>query len=452
MMRLGVDGRELRPGVRTGIRRYVVEVLRAASGRGLPCIVYGDRGTRLDTAPPGVTLSVLDAAFTQWWDQVALPAALARDGVAVLLSPYYKVPLRAPCPVVATIHDLFFIGYPGRPRPLYDATMTALARLYARRARAIVTDSEASRRAIVERLGVPAARVTAIPVGLGPEFRPGPPTAAQRERYGLGPRYALYVGNFMPHKNLPRLLRAWAALPAALRATHRLVLAGGDRARRPALEAAAAALGAEVVFPGLVDDADLPALYGGAAAVVLPSLEEGFGLPALEAMACGAPVVASRAGALPEVVGDAGVLVDATDERALTAALADVLGADGRRQALARQGLARAAAFTAERTAGRVVDLLTAVAGPPAHSRSATAPPGRDEHQGDVGGHGGAATSHRETEERSGSAGRDAHQGDVGGHGGATTSHRETEERSGSAGRDEHRGGVGSHLGAPHDG
>ena len=364
-LRVGVDGRELRPGVRTGIRRYVLEVLRAAAARGLPCVVYGDRASRLDDVPAGVTPRVLGARWTQWWDQAALPAALRRDGVGVFLSPYYKRPLAAPCPVVVTIHDLFFIGYPGRRRPLYDAAMTRLARLYARGAGAIVADSEHSRRAIVARLGIAAERIVVVPVGLGAEFRPGTPTAAQRERYGLGASYVLYVGNFLPHKNLPRLLRAWAEIAAPLRSAHRLVLAGGDGGGAAALRAQAGALGLGdgLVLPGRIEDADLPALYGGAMLVVQPSLEEGFGLPALEAMACGAPVIASRRGALPEVVGDAGRLVDPEDEHALAAALAHVLLSADERAVLARRGLARAAGFTVERTAGRVVDLLQATAG-----------------------------------------------------------------------------------------
>jgi glycosyltransferase involved in cell wall biosynthesis len=372
-LRLGIDGRELRDGVRTGIRRYVVEVLHAAGARGLECVVYGDRTAQLPPSSAGVRPVRLDAGRTQWWDQIALPRALRRDAVDVLLSPYYKRPLRAPCPVVITIHDLFFIGYPGRRRPLYDRAMTVLARTYARGAAAIVTDSEHSRRAIVERLALPAERVAVIPVGLGREFVPTTPSAAQRDRYGLGSRYVLYVGNFLPHKNLPCLLRAWAALPPTLRVTHRLLLAGGDRAGRPALEALARTLdvAASVGFPALVADADLPALYGGATALVLPSLEEGFGLPALEAMACGAPVIASRRGALPEVVGDAGVLIDPEAGDALTAALARVLDNDDERAALARRGRARAAAFTADRTAGRVIDLLEATAaGQPALAAS----------------------------------------------------------------------------------
>jgi glycosyltransferase involved in cell wall biosynthesis len=363
--RVGVDGRELREGVRTGIRRYTLEVLRAAAARGLDCVLYGDRGARLDAAPAGVVTAMLGGPPAPWWDQVTLPAALRRDRIDVFLSPYYKRPLAAPCPVVVTIHDLFFIGYPGRRRPLYDAAMTRLARLYARGAAAIVADSEHSRRAIVERLGIPPGHITVVPVGLGREFQPATPSPAQRARYGLGPRYALYVGNFLPHKNLPRLLRAWAALAAPLRDACRLVLAGGDAAGRAGLAALAASLGLgdRVVFAGVVDDGDLPALYGGAAVVVLPSLEEGFGLPALEALACGAPVVASRRGALPEVVGDAALLVDPEDEAALAAAIARVLVSGFDREAQVRRGLARAARFTSDQTAGRVVDLLQATAG-----------------------------------------------------------------------------------------
>ena len=346
-LRVAVDGRELRAGVRTGIRRYTLEVLRAAAARGLECIAYVDRRAGLEALPAGVRRSTL-GGFTQWWDQVALPSALRRDRVDVFLSPYYKRPLSAPCPAVVTIHDLFFIGYPGRRRPLYDAVMTRLARLYAAGASAIIADSEHSRRAIVDRLGIAAGRTVVIPVGLGPEFQPTAPTAVQRERYGLGPRYALYVGNFLPHKNLPRLLGAWAALPEALRSSHRLVLAGGDRTGRPALAAAADSLGLRerVVFPGLIDDADLPALYGGADAVVQPSLEEGFGLPALEAMSCGAPVVASDAGAHREILGSAGLLLSPDDPQAWRETTQRLFRDEPLRRQLIETGRERSARYT----------------------------------------------------------------------------------------------------------
>jgi glycosyltransferase involved in cell wall biosynthesis len=359
-LRLGVDGRELRPGVRTGIGRYLLEILRAASAAGWPCVVYGDAGARLEEALPRVAVTTLDAAWTQWWDQVALPRALARDRVTVFLSPYYKGPVRAPCPVVLTIHDLYFIDYPGRRRPVHEAIVTRAARLYARRATAIISDSEYSKRAIVDRLGVSAAKVSVIPVALGGEFKPASLTASARARYGLTAPYVLYVGNFNPHKNIPRLIRAFGMLPGAVRSRHSLVLAGGYGDGRPELARLADSLGLtdRVVFSGRIDDADLPALYAEAAAYVTPSLEEGFGATVLEAMACGAPVISSNRAALPEVVGDGGLLFDAEQEAELAAVLGRVLtdaplAADLRRRALARAGL-----YAPARTTGRVLTLL----------------------------------------------------------------------------------------------
>jgi glycosyltransferase involved in cell wall biosynthesis len=359
-MRLGVDGRELRPGVRTGIGRYLLEILRAASADGWSCVVYGDAGARLGQALPGVTFTALEVSWTQWWDQVALPRALARDRVTVFLSPYYKGPVRAPCPVVLTIHDLYFIDYPGRHRPVYEAIVTRAARLYAGRAVAIISDSEYSKRAIVERLGVSAAKVSVIPVALGGEFKPTSLTAAARARYGLTSPYVLYVGNFNPHKNIPRLIRAFGMLPGAVRTRHSLVLAGGYGDGRPELARLADSLGLtdRVVFSGRVDDADLPALYSEAAAYVTPSLEEGFGSTVLEAMACGAPVISSNRAALPEVVGDGGLLFDAEQEHELAAVLARVLTDAALADDLRRRALARAGLYTPAGTTGRVLALL----------------------------------------------------------------------------------------------
>jgi len=362
MMRIGVDGRELIAGARTGIGRYLIEVLRAAAREGLECVVYGDDRTRFPVTLPGVSLCRLNGP-TLWVDQVALPRRLAHDRIAVFLSPYYKGPLCAPCPVVVTIHDLMFIRYPGSRRPLYDFVMTHLARLYAARAAAVITDSEYSKRSIVATLGVADGKVAVIPVALGAEFTPEPLTDAVRLRYGIMPPYILAVGNFLPHKNVPRLIQAYAGLDQALHETHQLVLAGGDRERRNDLERLAGrlAVAARVLLPGLIDDADLPAVYSGAALFVLPSLEEGFGLPALEAMACGTPVAASNRAAIPEVVGDAALLFDPDKVSAIAEAMATALSDQDMRERMRRQGLARAGAFTSERTAGRVVALLREV-------------------------------------------------------------------------------------------
>jgi glycosyltransferase involved in cell wall biosynthesis len=241
--------------------------------------------------------------------------------------------------------------------------MTSLAGVYAGRAAAVITDSEYSKRSIVAMLGVRDAKVTVIPVALGAEFKPEPLTDAVRLQYGIVPPYILYVGNFLPHKNVPRLIQAYAGLGSELKDTHQLVLAGGEWEHRHDHERLAARLSVadRVIFPGFIDEENLPAIYSGCALFILPSLEEGFGLPALEAMACGAPVVASNRAAIPEVVGDAAVFFDPENVSAITEAMTMALLQQDVRERMRRRGLARAGAFTLERTAGRVVALLREV-------------------------------------------------------------------------------------------
>ncbi len=230
----------------------------------------------------------------------------------------------------------------------------------------MITDSEYSKADVVNRLGVPPGRVRAIPIGVGEEFQAERhPADIERalERYGIAAPYLLAVGNFLPHKNLVRLVEAYSALPSAERDRTRLVLAGtptGHGPARPVKRDALARPG--VVMPGFVAPADLPLLYAGATALVCPSLVEGFGLPVLEAMACGTPVVCARAGALPEVAADAALYVDPRSVADIAAALRRIAVDEALRRELRVRGLARARDFDPRKTTGRLVDLLEAVA------------------------------------------------------------------------------------------
>ena len=362
-MRLGIDGRELSVGVRTGIGRYLDAVVHGAQQQRVECLVYSDCGLPELVGRHGISVRIIPRRPTLWWDQVSLPRQLAEDRISVFLSPYYKCPLRSPCPVVLTIHDLLFIEYLGRRRPLYDRAMTWLAGLYAGRAAAIITDSEHARRTILSRLGLSPERVTAIPLSVAPEFRPVPFTEELSRRYGVRRPYVLSVGNFLPHKNLARLVQAFTLLPGHLRRDCSLVLAGDDAGKRDVILREARRLGIEkhIVMTGLVADADLPALYAGCDAFVMPSLDEGFGLPALEAMACGAPVIASNRASLPEVVGKAGLLVDPYDTAAIGSAIASVLSDRALREDLRRRSLERAEAFRGDGAVQRVLAIVRAV-------------------------------------------------------------------------------------------
>lgn len=285
---------------------------------------------------------------------VAFPVALRRDRVQAAHF-QYVVPPWCPCPTVVSVHDVSYEAHP----EFFPAAMRARMRLLVpravRTAAAVITISEFSRREIVERYRVDPARVVVTPLAAGPGFRPldAGDVAERLARIGIEGPYVLAVGNVQPRKNLGRLLEAFAALRRRVDLPHRLVLVGRRAYRGDAILARQEALGIarHVVATGYVADDDLVALYNGADAFVYPSLYEGFGLPVLEAMACGAPVITSGTTALPEVAGDAAELVDPRSVDELAAALGRVLADPARRADLRDRGLRRARRFSWRRLA-----------------------------------------------------------------------------------------------------
>jgi glycosyltransferase involved in cell wall biosynthesis len=297
------------------------------------------------------------------WAQLSLPRRLRDDRASVLLSPVPEGTLFAPVPQVMVVHDLIPLRLPGSFPRQYLYFRHVLPRIL-RACRVVVTDSQSTKRDVTRFYGIEAS-VSVIPCGYDRRrFRPGIDAGAVKRKHGLD-AYVLFVGNLFPHKNLPALFAAFERL--AKRFPHSLVIAGKKDPRYyPALASQAAVIGEarRVRFLDYVPPEDLPALYAGADAFVLPSLYEGFGLPVLESMACGTPVIASRAGSLPEAAGDGALLVEPIDVGALTAAIEAVLGDSALREDLRRRGFAQVARFGWERTALEMLELLkTAVSG-----------------------------------------------------------------------------------------
>jgi alpha-1,3-rhamnosyl/mannosyltransferase len=266
---------------------------------------------------------------------------------------------------VVTIHDLIPIRFPAYTRGrghIYAALFRRWAAVLARRAAVVITDSAHSKSELQAVLGLSSERVKVIPIGVGEAFRPGPPleaVSAALARYGIIGAYVLTVTNFLPHKNLARLVKAYTSLPTAMAGRIRLVLAGMPRGHGPARPVDPATLaGPGVIMPGFISPEDLPLLYAGATALVCPSLTEGFGLPVLEAMACGTPVVCARAGALPEVAGEAALYVDPSNVTSIAEGLQRIVEDETLRRELSSRGLARARLFDARKTTARLVDLL----------------------------------------------------------------------------------------------
>jgi glycosyltransferase involved in cell wall biosynthesis len=363
MMRIAIDGRTL-TGRFTGDRTYWRNLLRV-----LPSLNADDEYLVYSRAPipaeelpdaPNLTARVVEAPNDRLWTLSALPRALRRDR-ADLVHVQYTAPLRSPCPVVTTVHDISFRLYPHwfprRHRLLLNLTVPPTMRRAAR----VITVSESSRRDILRVYHLPPEKVAAIRHGLPAGFAAdtdaadGQESAGRiaKERFGLQQPFVLAVGVLQPRKNLLLLAEAFGRAKRAHCLPHQLVLAGkaGWGTEQEALRQAAARGGGpeaaqSVVFPGYIEDALLPALYRACDVFAYPSLYEGFGLPPLEAMACGAPVLVSDAPALPEVVGDAAGIVPATDTDAWANALGRLLTDAAARRELAARGPAHAAKFT----------------------------------------------------------------------------------------------------------
>jgi glycosyltransferase involved in cell wall biosynthesis len=308
---------------------------------------------------PAVTVPVNARNRLQWvrGEQLLLPRLAARQGVDLVHSLASTAPAWGRFRRVVTVHDLIYARFPEAHAGIRDLGMRVLVPLAVRRADRVIVDSQSTQRDLVELLRTPAERIDVVPLGIGTVCRHEPlPERALRERLLLGERpVVLSLSAKRPHKNLSALIGALARIPAERRPM--LVLPGYPTAHEAELRDRARALGVEedVRFLDWLSGEELEGLWQLADAFVYPSLYEGFGLPVLEAMARGVPVACSNASSLPEVAGDAALLFDPHDERAIATALERLLsGSDQDRAEVERlraRGLERAREFTWERTA-----------------------------------------------------------------------------------------------------
>ncbi len=314
------------------------------------------RHARVRTGQPVVRIA---------WEQTVGLTIGKRWGLDVIHAPVNVAPLITGVPRVVTVHDLAFHLFPEQYPGRKQRYLRAMTRLSVRRAARVIAVSEATRQDIIRLYGADPARVVTVPNGVGDEMRPlaEDDVARFRAEQGLDAPVLLFLGTLQPRKNLETLLRAYAR--TARETGWQLVVAGAAGWRHEPVFALARELGiAEAVrFVGFVPPEDLPLWYNAADAFVYPSLYEGFGLPLLEAMACGTPVVASETPALREVVGNAGLIVGPRDVPALSQALLQLARAPELRNELATRGLRRAAEFSWRRTAAETAAVYRAAAG-----------------------------------------------------------------------------------------
>jgi glycosyltransferase involved in cell wall biosynthesis len=307
-------------------------------------------------------------------EQLSVPFALRRARVDLFHAPHYVVPPLIPCPYVVTIHDCIHLRFPqylpNRAAYYYARAMMTMA---ARRAQRVLTVSEASKDDILHFLRVPAEKVEVIYNALD-ERLASPPTPEEtgrvRDRFLLTSPFVLYTGNIKPHKNVDRLIEAFSILRRRGFEDVKLLIIGDEISKYQNLRRLVHRfqLHQQVRFLGFVPDATLAALYRLASVFVFPSLYEGFGLPPLEAMAAGAPVITSNVSSLPEVVGDAALLIDPLDAGAIADAMARVLTDAALRASLIARGHMRVKAFSWTRSVARIRQVYEELVRAPVHA------------------------------------------------------------------------------------
>jgi glycosyltransferase involved in cell wall biosynthesis len=360
-VRVGIDVRKLHDyGIGTYVRNLITELSRQDDDAEYSLLCAPSDVEAIRALGPRFQPCVVRAGNYSVREQWAVPWALAKSRVDLFHAPHYVVPPLSTAPVVVTIHDCIHLRFPqylpNRAALYYARTMMTLA---AKRARRVLTVSQASKDDILHYLHVPADKVEVIHNAIDMRLA-GEPTQEEvqrvRERFLLTAPFVLYTGNIKPHKNVDRLIEAFSILRQRSAEDVKLLIIGDEISKYPNLRRLVHRfqLHQHVRFLGFVPDATLSVLYRLASVFVFPSLYEGFGLPPLEAMAAGAPVITSNVSSLPEVVGDAAILIDPMDAGAIASAMAQVLGDPKLRDDLIRRGRERVKAFSWTRSVARV--------------------------------------------------------------------------------------------------
>ncbi|HSU81521.1 MAG TPA: glycosyltransferase family 1 protein [Thermoanaerobaculia bacterium] len=365
---IAVDLRALVPAL-TGIGVYTRSLLLALAARG------NFRFVGMAHRPPrgagelqdaGIAIEHHGAPLGVIWQQLKLPRRLARGDIDLFWSPLITLPLRCPVPAVATVHDLTVLLYPEAHTLKVKASLLPFLRPSFEGARRLVTISEATARDLAFHFPQCAEKIRVVYPGIDPEFRPGERAeiAATRRELKAPEGYILYAGTVEPRKNLGRLLDAWTALKSEDPQAPPLVFAGPHGWGSERLARRIESLAPEgVVSVGRVERERLVRIFQAARIFVYPSLYEGFGFPAAEALACGVPVITSDTSSLPEVVGDAGLLVDPGDSGAIAGRLRYLLDHPEKGADLAARGVERAARFRWDRAAREMEEVFSEALG-----------------------------------------------------------------------------------------
>jgi glycosyltransferase involved in cell wall biosynthesis len=363
-MKIGIDAREFVAGRITGIGRFLWHFLQQAttSKNQHEYVLFCNQKTHIPHDLPRLKKVIITENIRQVWDQILLPLNIAREKIDVFLTPYFKAPLFLSSKMVLIINDLIPLFFPEEHRLFKRLYFRFMSAATARRATRIMTISEHSRGDIARFLRLPADKIMVIHLGVEERFKSSYIKKEEiRRKYSLPQKFILYVGNLSPHKNVRGLIKSYASLPVSLRDNYPLVL-GALRSDKYFSEINKVIREMELIqnvfFTDYIEHKDLPSVYRISSVFAFPSFYEGFGLPPLEAMACGCPVVSSNTSSMPEVLGDAALFFNPYHIEEMSQAIRLMLEDENLRKGFSQKGLERAKLFTIEKMTSGMLDIL----------------------------------------------------------------------------------------------
>jgi len=361
MIKIGIDVRELEKGKLTGIGRFLIEFLRYVSSRQLIAdyqmefVLFGNQNTDFsNNVLKDYEKIVVKEGITLFWDQIKLKNALKKNDIALFFSPYYKVPLFSKIPSIISLFDLiYFTTEPYKNQLKNKFYIKNFIKLAGKKAKKILTISHSAKNDLIQLLNLPKDKIEVVYLSISENFyrRDLQETESVKKKYNIDKKYILYVGNSNPHKNLSRLVEAFNLLPDDVKNKYSLVIAGvGGFVSNH--------LPSTVYRLPFVSDEDLPALYSGADLFVFPSLYEGFGLPPLEAMACGCPVVSSNTSSMPEILGDTCLYFNPYNIEEIGLKIIELIDNNTLKKEYINKGMERVKMFSAAKMTEKLIEIF----------------------------------------------------------------------------------------------
>jgi glycosyltransferase involved in cell wall biosynthesis len=356
-MKILIDCREIQKNT-TGIARFLLSFLKEIKSFNIEYefLLLGNQYTDFERKElDGYEKIVVEEKNTFYFDQVTISQVIKEQKIDLFFSPYYKFPVFAKVPVITSIFDVMYLVLDEYKNDIKNIYRKNFIKLTYKKVKKVITSSNFAKNEIIEVLNLPDEKIDVVYLSVDEKFNPQPVEKIKeiKEKYGINKNYILYIGNAKPHKNLSRLLSSWQLINEKIKKDYILVLAGVGQKFCYKDENT-------LIIP-FVSEEELAVLYTGATVFVFPSIYEGFGLPPLEAMACGCTVISSNTSSMPEVLGDACLYFNPYDVNEISKTILEILHSETLREKLQKKGFEKVKSYSLEKMVNSLIKIFESV-------------------------------------------------------------------------------------------